>query len=126
VSGTSATLESLETSFHQDLNGDGTIGVVVAAAAIVEMPLTSAPALQAPPVSLGRPSNDAFVFAPGAYEKVTGIGTSADLIELSALSSSPALQAGQPTDHDHNALASGGALFEVVHVPEIIPSHFIL
>jgi serralysin len=28
VSGTSTTLESLETSFHQDLNGDGTIGVV--------------------------------------------------------------------------------------------------
>ena len=29
VSGTSAALESLETSFHQDLNGDGTIGVPV-------------------------------------------------------------------------------------------------
>ncbi|MCK1393566.1 matrixin family metalloprotease, partial [Bradyrhizobium sp. 1] len=28
VSGTSYALESLETSFHQDLNGDGTIGVV--------------------------------------------------------------------------------------------------
>ena len=27
VSGTSTALESLETSFHQDLNGDGTIGV---------------------------------------------------------------------------------------------------
>ena len=27
VSGTSATLESLETSFHQDLNGDGVIGL---------------------------------------------------------------------------------------------------
>ena len=27
VSGTSAALESLETSFHQDLNGDGVIGV---------------------------------------------------------------------------------------------------
>src|ERR1700747_1295343 len=26
VSGTSAALESFETSFHQDLNGDGTIG----------------------------------------------------------------------------------------------------
>ncbi len=26
VSGTSAALESLETSFHQDLNGDGVIG----------------------------------------------------------------------------------------------------
>ena len=27
MSGTSAALESLETSFHQDLNGDGVIGV---------------------------------------------------------------------------------------------------
>ena len=27
VSGTSAALESLETSFHQDLNGDGVIGI---------------------------------------------------------------------------------------------------
>ena len=27
TSGNSAALESLETSFHQDLNGDGTIGV---------------------------------------------------------------------------------------------------
>ena len=30
VSGTSTTLESLETSFHQDLNGDGVIGVPAA------------------------------------------------------------------------------------------------
>ena len=27
VSGTSTALESLETSFHQDLNGDGVIGI---------------------------------------------------------------------------------------------------
>ena len=32
VSGTSAALESLETSFHQDLNGDGTIGLATALA----------------------------------------------------------------------------------------------
>jgi serralysin len=35
VSGTSAALESLETSFHQDLNGDGTIGVPVPSNATV-------------------------------------------------------------------------------------------
>ncbi len=28
VSGTSAALESIESSFHQDLNGDGTIGLL--------------------------------------------------------------------------------------------------
>src|SRR5260221_4381841 len=31
ISGTSTTLESLEPSFHQDLNGDGTIGLVASA-----------------------------------------------------------------------------------------------
>ena len=35
VSGTSAVLESFETSFHQDLNGDGTIGVPVPSNATV-------------------------------------------------------------------------------------------
>jgi hypothetical protein len=39
LSGASATLESYETSFHQDLNGDGIIGIVtaVAAGAMVEL-----------------------------------------------------------------------------------------
>jgi serralysin len=36
VSGTSTTLESLETSFHQDLNGDGVIGVPQVAATVIE------------------------------------------------------------------------------------------
>ncbi|TPQ36275.1 protease [Bradyrhizobium guangdongense] len=34
VSGTSTTLENLETTFHQDLNGDGTIGVPSAPASV--------------------------------------------------------------------------------------------
>ncbi|WP_063688169.1 M10 family metallopeptidase C-terminal domain-containing protein [Bradyrhizobium stylosanthis] len=36
VSGTSQGLEALETSFHQDLNGDGTIGLPSAAATVIE------------------------------------------------------------------------------------------
>jgi hypothetical protein len=36
VSGTSGTLESLETSFHQDLNGDGVIGIPAGAAVTIE------------------------------------------------------------------------------------------
>ena len=36
VSGTSAALESLETSFHQDLNGDGVIGVPAASQTVIE------------------------------------------------------------------------------------------
>ncbi|MEH2561446.1 NF038122 family metalloprotease [Bradyrhizobium sp. AZCC 2289] len=35
-SGTSSALESLETSFHQDLNGDGVIGIPAATAAVIE------------------------------------------------------------------------------------------
>ncbi len=34
-SGTSVALESIESSFHQDLNGDGTIGLPAAAPAMV-------------------------------------------------------------------------------------------
>jgi hypothetical protein len=37
LSGTSYTLESLETSFHQDLNGDGVIGLAVHAGATLEL-----------------------------------------------------------------------------------------
>ena len=36
VSGTSTALESLETSFHQDLNGDGVIGVPPLATTVIE------------------------------------------------------------------------------------------
>jgi aryl-phospho-beta-D-glucosidase BglC (GH1 family)/20S proteasome alpha/beta subunit len=37
VSGTSSALEALEPSFHQDLNGDGVIGLAVAAGATLEL-----------------------------------------------------------------------------------------
>lgn len=36
LSGTSSTLEQAESSFHQDLNGDGTIGFVAAAGTVIE------------------------------------------------------------------------------------------
>jgi serralysin len=51
VSGTSATLETAETRFHQDLNGDGIIGV----------PSRGAP-IDVPPAS--GPIVDSFVFRP--------------------------------------------------------------
>jgi serralysin len=43
VSGSSAILESLETSFHQDLNGDGTIGVVSSSSASLLSTLAATP-----------------------------------------------------------------------------------
>jgi serralysin len=52
-SGTSTALESLENSFHQDLNGDGVIGVPVATKPV------------AAPVSVTAVNNDTFVFQPG-------------------------------------------------------------
>jgi serralysin len=54
LSGSSTTLVSLETSFHQDLNGDGTIGLSATA------PSRSAP--QAAWMTIG--GHDTFVFAP--------------------------------------------------------------
>ena len=70
VSGASATLESLEPSFHQDLNGDGVIGV---------------PPSQGPAVTVA--SNDTLVFRPGIGADVVTNATSADLIELDGFAS---------------------------------------
>jgi 20S proteasome alpha/beta subunit len=53
VSGTSNALESLETSFHQDLNGDGTIGVVAGS--------STTPSPQSLAVG-GQAGDDNFVF----------------------------------------------------------------
>jgi hypothetical protein len=55
VSGTSAALESLETSFHQDLNGDGTIGVPVPSNATVIESSGSASLLAAGNIYLIQP-----------------------------------------------------------------------
>jgi serralysin len=78
-SGTSATLESLETSFHQDLNGDGVIGIPAAQAA---SGFTPDPASQAASVM-----NDAFVFRPGIGADVIKNVATTDTIELAGFSS---------------------------------------
>ena len=56
-SGTSTALESLETSFHQDLNGDRVIGIPAS-----QQPSVVASASQAAPVMVA--SNDIFAFRP--------------------------------------------------------------
>ena len=64
VSGISTSLESLEPSFHQDLNGDGAIGVPAAATmGIGAIPLTSNFVSRG---DHGSPSDDIFVFGPAA------------------------------------------------------------
>jgi hypothetical protein len=70
LSGTSTALETLETSFKQDLNGDGVIGVPSATA-----PLAAS-------VSIGGPGNDGFVFARGPAANVAGNAGNASSIEL--------------------------------------------
>ena len=72
--GSSAALESLETSFHQDLNGDGVIGVP-ATHAIVALPAVTVV------------SNDRFVFHPGIGADIIAKAASTDTIELNSFSS---------------------------------------
>jgi hypothetical protein len=70
-SGTSTALESLEPSFHQDLNGDGVIGVPAAT--------QSAPIVVA--------NNDTFVFRPTVGAQVITNAGSTDTFELDGFSS---------------------------------------
>src|SRR5258708_435646 len=71
VAGSDAALESIETSFHQDLNGDGVIGVPAAASSglqpvtptIVPPTITIAPS-SGNAVLSGSAASDTFVFGP--------------------------------------------------------------
>ena len=75
VSGTSATLESFETSFHQDLNGDGVIGVPPATA-----PSPTTPTAQATPVTVLN--NDTFVFRQEGGAEFVANAERAEIMEL--------------------------------------------
>jgi hypothetical protein len=71
VAGSNAALESIETSFHQDLNGDGVVGVPAAASSglqpvtptIVPPTITIAPS-SGNAVLSGSAASDTFVFGP--------------------------------------------------------------
>jgi hypothetical protein len=75
LSGASTTLESLETSFHQDLNSDGVIGVPVPPSAI-----PSSPVVQPAPVTVAN--NDTFAFRSGLNAAGVPNAGSAVTIEL--------------------------------------------
>ena len=75
--GTSPALESIETNFHQDLNGDGVIGIPAAQAA-------SAIPSSSQTVSV---MNDTFVFRPGVGADAIESFVSTDTIELDGFSS---------------------------------------
>jgi hypothetical protein len=90
VSGTSLALETIETSFHQDLNGDGVIGVPTTTSntsTSSSQNVSQSAATQLVSVTVGGPGNDAFVFKPGFGSDVIVNATMADTIELDGLSS---------------------------------------
>ncbi|SHH49656.1 NF038122 family metalloprotease [Bradyrhizobium erythrophlei] len=65
VSGSTTALETLETSFHQDLNGDGVIGIPPAATSPVASNNAGSNLVASGPVTTAAAtSNDSFVFAP--------------------------------------------------------------
>jgi hypothetical protein len=82
VSGSNPAFEALEPSFHQDLNGDGVIGVPTAPAI---SGISPAPVSQAASVIVA--SNDTFVFRPGIGADVVANAGSADTMELDGFSS---------------------------------------
>ncbi len=71
MSGNSTALETYETSFHQDLNNDGVIGIPTTTG-----PVASTPAAQAPQVTVVN--NDTFVFRSGLGAGVTANAGSTD------------------------------------------------
>jgi len=110
VSGTSSTLESFETSFHQDLNGDGTIGPVAgsALAQAATINATASPkdtnsAAQSIFQKFGGAGNDTFVFHPN----VRGDAISTGDFELGEFSS--------VTDSSPPAVVSNNAQTEQSH-----------
>ncbi len=66
VSGSSSALESLETSFHQDLNGDGVIGVPVSAATspVATNQAAANQLASSGPINATAAAGDSFVFEP--------------------------------------------------------------
>ncbi len=81
-SGTSAALELLETDFHQDLNGDGVIGV----------PATTGPTTATAPVSVKIVNHDTFVFPPGGGTGNAANTAGATAVHLDAFFSASANQ----------------------------------
>jgi serralysin len=140
-SGTSLSLETIETSFHQDLNGDGVIGV---AAAQAPSGASSASASQAASVMIA--SNDTFVFRPGMGADVIANAGSTDTIELDGFSSVTSntqlaallseAQTGQPqalfqsTNGDHDTMINLGNHDSItlmnVHIADLHASNFLI
>ena len=83
-SGTSAALESIETSFHQDLNGDGAIGVPSAVAAVNASDGSTPLIGGSNNVLNGSAGPDTFVFLPNSGSNtVNNFTPGTDALEFS-------------------------------------------
>jgi 20S proteasome alpha/beta subunit len=100
VSGSSYALESLESSFHQDLNGDGVIGIPTPSSggtltisdvqndnALISLAGNHIGSTVLVSVTAGGLGSDTFVFHPGVGANVIANLGSADKIELDGFSS---------------------------------------
>ncbi|MBR0938270.1 hypothetical protein JQ586_33485, partial [Bradyrhizobium jicamae] len=83
VSGNSVALELFESSFHQDLNGDGVIGQAVPAGGALVAPGFAS---QSVAVTIAGPGNDTFVFHPGIGADTIVSAGAADAFELDGFS----------------------------------------
>ena len=117
VSGNSTALEALETTFHQDLNGDGVIGIAVAANSTLELNGVHSDNVtfesSTGTLKLDSPSTFA-----GQIIGFTGDGTlsGSDQVDLLNMSFSSSIQIDSSYDPSTGALTvSNGATVDVLH-----------
>jgi Tryptophan-rich Synechocystis species C-terminal domain/Cadherin-like len=89
VAGNSSALQSLETSFHQDLNGDGTIGPAAGPSAAAQSVQATTPqaTITAPAsgdsVLTGSAASDSFVFGPHfGNDTISNFKTGIDQVDI--------------------------------------------
>jgi serralysin len=116
VSGTSTALESSETAFHQDLNGDGHIGLVINAGATLDLPTAEA-GIVTFTGSTGTLKLDTPSTFTGSIAGFTGDGTlsGSDHIDLTNLAFSSLVQADSTYDTSTQLLnVSNGSTTDVL------------
>jgi serralysin len=117
VSGSSYALESLETSFHQDLNGDGHIGPVIGAGATLELPRAESGSV-AFAGSTGTLKLDAPSTFTGQIVGFTGDGTmsGSDQIDLLNMTYSSSVQSDSTYNSTTDVLSvSNGSTIDLLN-----------
>jgi len=112
VSGTSGTLESLETSFHQDLNGDGVIGVPSSTSPAPAVAGAGSAPIQVAGNNGSAAGQDTFVFAPNFGQvTIAHFAPETDTIQISkaAFANIDALLAATHDDAHGDAVVTDAA-----------------